>query len=172
MKSQTSFLTVQDGLYSLSRHSRATKLCYWGLRVFSQDKAWYTVLRGSYYFANSATTPSRPRPRRRTSGPRTYIPCGINYIIRVILVIGKVISKVKSRGRRRRRACGVRLATIVVYAKNVTCALQPRIEPYTRTLTIHSGKVTVLVPARRARCPAILASTRPVVRDTLRFSRI
>ena len=109
MKSQTSFLTVQDGLYSLSRHSRATKLCYWGLRVFSQDKAWYTVLRGSYYFANSATTPSRPRPRRRTSGPRTYIPCGINYIIRVILVIGKVISKVKSRGRapaRVRRSAG------------------------------------------------------------------
>jgi hypothetical protein len=170
VKSQTSFLTVQDGLYSLSRHSRATKLCYWGLRVFSQDKAWYTVLRGSYYFANSATTPSRPRPRRRTSGPRTYIPCGINYIIRVILVIGKVtyLKCEKSPA----RACGGSAGHNFVYAKNVTCALQPRIEPYTRTLTIHSGKVTVLVPARRARCPAILASTRPVVRDTLRFSRI
>jgi len=47
VKSQTSFLTVQDGLYSLSRHSRATKLCYWGLRVFSQDKAW---MRGIQYF--------------------------------------------------------------------------------------------------------------------------
>ena len=49
-----------------------------------------------------------------------------------------------------------------------------RIEPYTRTHTIHSGKVTVLVPARRARAalPSHSSHTRPVVRDTLRFSRI